>query len=146
MHFDDFEALYDYVIDAGQEADDFDALPESVRILYVVEIFNVEIMNGGLCQFFVNEGVELAPLVSAALRAVGFAKGAELYEAFLSENRISLFDMESFRIDDIEEYEDQTERYPFDDFDDEYYDLCEELDVEQLMLDYANAHAEDFED
>ena len=145
MRFNDFDALYDYLIDVteGPFDENFGDLPEMIRNLHVVAIFTMEIMNGGLCQFFVNNGEEYASLVSDALIAVGLDKVAAMYNAFLSDSGISMSDMESFEIDGIDEFEEQTERYPFDDFDDAFYELSESLDMEQAMLDYANAHAAD---
>lgn len=148
--FDDYEELYFYLLDStpGPHDESFAALPGPVQQMYVAAILDMEIQNGGLCQFFVNCGTDYAPLTAAALRAVGVEPMAELYEAFLSDNDISMedaaaFEIVNFTMDDMDRYAALAKSYPFDAFDDAYMSLWESLHFEQAMLDYANAHAEE---
>jgi hypothetical protein len=53
------------------------AWPKAYRLLYLLDLFNGEMLNGGVHQFFSNSSGDLAPQVAAALREAGLAKHAE---------------------------------------------------------------------
>ena len=95
---------------------------------------NSEVNNGGLCQFFVNSSRAFAPFVSESLFAVGADKTKELFDNFISENNIDLKDLNSFIITDLSEFAEQNQRYPFDDFDNKYYEIGE---INHLLIKYA---------
>lgn len=95
---------------------------------------NSEVNNGGLCQFFVNSSRETAPFVSESLSVIGADKTKELFDNFVSENNIDLKDLNSFIINDLSEFAEQNNRYPFDDFDNKYYEIGE---VNDLIIRYA---------
>ena len=84
------------------------------RIFYVVDYFNTEIFNGGLCQFFVNESKDVAPYVMECLKIIGALQYEKLFREFTEKYKIDLNDLISYEIDDIEEYEEQMEKYPFE--------------------------------
>lgn len=85
------------------------------RIYYIVNYFDMEVQNGGLCQFFVNSSRDVAPYVIECLNTIGAINYKKLLSDFIEEHNINLQDLNSFMIEDVEEYEAQTERYPFDD-------------------------------
>lgn len=102
--------------------------------------YDREVQNGGLCQFFVNSSRYFAPFVASSLEKIGAAKMLSLFSSFISDNSIDVSDLESFIVYDIEEYDAQTERYPFDAFDDAYYELYESEDIETLLLEYVRSN------
>lgn len=104
----------------------------------------MEIQNGGLCQFFVNSSREVAPYILECLEVIGATAYAELLSDFVIKNDISLNDLGSFITEDIDEYEEQTERYPFDEFDDAYYELYEKEPLERFLLEYVKKNLKDF--
>ena len=46
-----------------------------------------------------------------------------LFDGFIARNNIDLTDLSSFKIEDVEEFEERMERYPFDEYDDAFYDF-----------------------
>ena len=143
VRFDDYEELYFAILSLtdGPNADeDFFSLPEAARHLHFAALFDMEIMNGGLCQFFVNCGSSYASRISQSLRAVGVPEIADLYDNFVSGNGIDVSDLSAFSISSIDEYAALAALYPFDDFDDPYVALWQELNFPQVMTDYANSH------
>lgn len=114
------------------------------RVFYIVNYFDMEIQNGGLCQFFVNSSREVAPYVLECLEVIGANEYKMLLHEFTTKNRISLVDLKSFNTDDIADYEAQTKRYPFDDFDDAYSALNEKKPLEVLLLKYSKKNLQDF--
>jgi len=108
---------------------------------WVAMTMNEEIMNGGLCQFFVNSSRALAGCAGACLRQIGAPEWAALYERFLADNAIDPARLDDFAVDDPSEFEERLSRYPFDDFDDAWYDLG---DLEAVMARYIRANGEAF--
>lgn len=114
------------------------------RIFYIVNYFDMEIQNGGLCQFFVNSSRLVAPYILECLIKINAVSYKELLETFIADNHISLDDLDSFIIDDVSQFEVQMSRYPFDEFDDSYYELYEKEPLENLLMNYARQHIDDF--
>jgi hypothetical protein len=147
MNFADYEDLYFAILDitAGPGDDpQFDLLPGAAQAMYIAAIFDMEVLNGGLCQFFVNCGSSYATKVADVLQMIGLEPMGILYESFLSDHKIDPADLSSFKSDTIDDFTAQYERYPFDSFDNAYVALWEELDFNNAMLRYANAHSEAF--
>ena len=109
---------------------------EKQRVCTVLNCFDMEVMNGGLCQFFVNESRFYAPFVSESLKKIGAKEVDEAFLNFVTENHIDLNDLSSFRSATLEEFSDQYKRYPFDDFDKVYYSQPEESSVSFLTKKY----------
>lgn len=106
------------------------------RIFYVLNLFDMEVQNGGLCQFYVNSSRDVAPLVAECLHTVGAESYQKLYEGFNKKNGIDVTDLTSFIMSDIDEFEEQKQRYDFDAFDDTYYCIYEEEPLNQKIIQY----------
>lgn len=115
------------------------------RIFYIANYFDMEVGNGGLCQYFVNSSRLTAPWILDALHAVGAENQRTLLADFIGKNKIDLTDLNSFMITDAEEFEAQNARYPFDDFDDAYYNIDEKYPLCSLLDQYARKHLDEFD-
>ena len=93
------------------------------RTVFILSMYEYEIGNGGLCQFFVNSSRELAPYVSECLEEVGATEHKELFDNFISDNSIDINSLDYFEIDNLDEYAEKAELYDFDAFDDAYMEL-----------------------
>lgn len=80
-------------------------------------------------------------MISEYLEVIGANDHKRLYDNFITQNQIDLTDLSTFDIDDISEYEDQTRRYPFEDFDNAYYNLAP---LEDLLTAYVKQHLMEF--
>lgn len=109
------------------------------KLLYSLIEFEMEVNNGGLCQFFVNSSRECAPYISEALNEIGAFDLKKLYDSFIADNNIDVNDLSSFISNDIDEYQAQTERFDFDSFDDEFY---EDENLHQQIINYARKNIE----
>lgn len=122
-----FEAVYGQNLTICEEADETDQevllFTGARRTVFVVNTFDMEIQNGGLCQFFVNSSRSAAPYVSQALDAIGAEAHRKLFDEFIETNHIDVNNLDSFRIDRIEDFQKQAKRFDFDTFDDRYYEL-----------------------
>lgn len=131
------------------KAEDGDELQGPEIPIFVLWMWNIEMQNGGLCQFFVNDG-EFAPLVPAALEAVGAKKYAALLNDFVAKHKIDLQDLSQFDLDidsmdaDMSTYTDATTLYPFDEFDDAFYELYGSDPLEAYMAAYIRENISSF--
>ncbi len=134
------EDLYDAAAcmsrDGVIEIDDPKLREELVNI-YALTSFEMEVNNGGLCQFFVNSSGECAPYVSRALEAVGAGELQVRYDAFLRENQIDPRDLSSFKLQSVSDFADQEERFDYDSFDDAFYADC---NIHRQIIAYIQAN------
>lgn len=130
---DFFDAVECVCRDAVYDINESD-IPLTQKYVYSLIEFEAEVNNGGLCQFFVNSSSECAPYISDALGEIGAADMKALFDNFIGENNIDVTDLSSFKIESVEDYEDQTERFDFDSFDDKFY---EDENFHELLVDYA---------
>lgn len=123
-----YEELLGKVYNEITFEDDLSLLDENERVFYVLYTFDLEWCNGGLCQFFSNSSGEFAPYISDYLKIVGAIEHKKLYDDFIKENKINVNDLSFFKTEDLNEYQDIVNAYPFEDFDDEFSDLEELAD------------------
>lgn len=137
-----YEILYDRLLTktgGASVSEDLKELHPAEQAFYILMIFDMEILNGGLVQFFMN-APELAPYVSDALRDMNARSLAERYEMFLTRHQIDPRDLSSFQIDETEGFAMQASRYPFEEFEDAYDEMLQR----ELMLNHAKKHLEEF--
>ena len=108
-------------------------------LVYSLCRFEAEVNNGGLCQFFVNSSSECAPYISDALEVIGAAELRDIFIKFVEDNQIDVNDLSSFKVESVDEYIEQTKRYDFDSFDDQFY---KDENIHQLIIEYARKHIE----
>ncbi|MBQ8433033.1 MAG: DUF4375 domain-containing protein [Clostridia bacterium] len=144
----DEELFYAIMVRTEHKVDDVDEWEEGVnalnfyqKVFYSVNWLEIEVNNGGLCQFFVNSSRMVAPLVSEYMAIIGAIDHKTLYDAFVEKNEIDLRDLSSFDIDTVEEFEAQYERYPFADYDDAFYEL---EPLETYLTKYARENLANF--
>jgi len=127
--------------DAEDEEGELKQFTGARRTVYILEQYDAEVQNGGLCQFFVNSPRAVAPYVSKALEDVGAKEHLELFEEFISSNNIDVSDLESFRIFSIRGFKRQAKRYDFDAFDDQYYELPA---LQDKVVEFIKSHINEF--
>lgn len=122
-------------------SDGFNALNPTQKIFYGVGWYEMEVNNGGLCQFFVNSSNVVAPILSEYLGKIGADEHKNLFDDFVLSNGIDLSDLSSFRSPTVEDYVAHTKRYPFDDFDDKYMEL---EPLQTFLTRFAKENISDF--
>lgn len=122
-----FETVYFQNLDITEAAEDeereLELFTGARKTVYVLSLFDSEIQNGGLCQFFVNSSRVVAPYVSESLKVINATEHLAIFEDFITTNNIDVSLLDSFKILSKRGYIKQTKRYDFDSFDDKYYDL-----------------------
>lgn len=117
------------------------ALSHTERVFYVTSLYEMEVLNGGLCQFFVNSSRELAPLLSEALAEIGADEHQALFDGFIQENEIDVSDLSSFIITKTRDFQAQAERYPFEAFDNAFMEL---KPIQDILPSFVREHLSDF--
>lgn len=149
LSFEELKALEDYelfmAIDVKTytkvEKNDFNFLNEHEKVFYVINYFDTEVMNGGLCQFFVNSCRTYAPYISDFLDKLNAKKHKKLFDSFIKKNKINLEYLDDFESDNAEEFISQYDKYPFDEFDLEYYEL---ESIQTFLLKYIKENIINF--
>ncbi|MBQ8768135.1 MAG: DUF4375 domain-containing protein [Oscillospiraceae bacterium] len=140
-----FETIYMQNMDIAGEAEDEDKEIEQFtgarRTVYILGLYDAEIQNGGLCQFFVNSSRAVAPYVREALQEVDAKEHLQLFEAFITSNGIDVSNLESFKVFSIRGFKKQTKRYDFDAFDDQYYELPA---LQDKVVEFIKSHINEF--
>ena len=119
----------------------FNSLNDQQRVFYAVNYLEMEVNNGGLCQFFVNSSRMVAPIVSEYMGIIGAIEHKKLYNAFIEKLQINTNDLSLFDSDTIEVFQSQYERYPFDEYDDAFYEL---EPLQNHLISYVKKHIEKF--
>ena len=129
-------------VDSFDEWEDgVNSLNPSQKIFYSVNWLEIEVNNGGLCQFFVNSSRMVAPFVSNYMAIIGAEEHKNLYDNFVKKNAIDLTELSFFDVNEAEEFEEKVERYPFDEYDDAFYDM---EPLETYLKKFGRAHLVDF--
>lgn len=108
--------------------------------------FDAEMMNGGLCQFFVNDYNGYAQYIADALGEVGAVELQKHYSDFLSQNQIDVTQMESFRISGVQDYVKQLERFPYESFDHTFSELYQKENLREILLAYVRLYGNEILD
>ncbi len=129
-------------VDSFEElVEGFNALNDSQKVFYALNWLEMEVNNGGLCQYFVNSSRISAPFVSEYMEIVGATTHKKLFDDFVKKNNINLTELSFFNIEKIEEFEEKAESYPFDDYDEAYYEM---EPLETYLKKYIRKHVADF--
>ena len=122
-----FETVSFQNLDMAENAetveDELNCLNEARKVVYCLNLFDQEIQNGGLCQFFVNSSGAVAPYICSSLQAVGATDHLKLFDEFINANHIDVSNLDSFKVHSTRGFIKQTKRFDFDSFDDSYYEL-----------------------
>ena len=129
----------DLVVALAFPADDFSSMSPERKAAYTAACLELEVMNGGLCQFFAN-CPDCVPYVPEALSAIGAEDHRKLYENFLSATGIDPLDL-VFQTEDMDEFSRLYELWPWEDFDDAYLSLNP---IPELLEAYVESNPDAF--
>ena len=131
----------DILVELNEEDAENAPLTLPQRYCYALNLLELEVNNGGLCQFFVNSSRLAAPWVSDGLAAIGAKEHKELFDGFINKYNINVNDLSSFSIRRVRDFEKQAKRYPFDEYDDQFYTLPS---LQEPLTAYIRQHLDEF--
>ncbi len=129
---------------AGTEEIKLAAMNDSEKVAYTVILFDWEVQNGGLCQYFSNSSRYTASYLSDSLRIIGAHQMETLFSDFVSKHHIDISSLVAFRTDTIIEYIEKTKLYPFDEFDEVFVETYEKENLVSLNAKFIREHISDF--
>jgi len=138
--FDAFEILFALETELSKKAAVKDVTTAEAYVL-AIQALRREVDNGGYDQFFVNSSVEFAPIVVAALKAIGCDRIAEVTSRAIS----ALGTTNPDSIAEIIADEDAERETVFAACDDAFYELAgfaHESDLEAKLLAFVKANRE----
>ncbi|GHT78540.1 hypothetical protein FACS189464_2160 [Bacteroidia bacterium] len=116
------------------ENDDLKELSEPQKNIYLNQLLEAEVLNGGFSQYFYNPGGLYAYETVNSLKAIGAEKTANLLQKAINKFPKSYIPKDGFELGDIiEEMEDKNDEI-WDEFDDKFYDYEDNLN--ELNLNY----------
>ena len=119
--------------------DDVSSMSPERQVAYTAACLELEVMNGGLCQFFAN-CPDCVPYVPEALEAIGAMEHKALYEQFLVNTGIDSLDP-VFQTEDMDAFSRLYELWSWEDFDDAYLSLTP---IPELLEAYVQANPDSF--
>lgn len=119
--------------------DDVSSMSPERKAAYTAACLELEVMNGGLCQFFAN-CPDCVPYVPEALEAIGAMEHKALYEQFLVNTGIDPLDP-VFQTEDMDAFSRLYELWPWEDFDDAYLSLTP---IPELLEAYVQSNLDAF--
>jgi len=141
------EAIQERLIALEEAADhNIEKLIDSFCIektyVYTNLCFLVEMNEGGLGRYLNNTSRFTSPYILDSLTAVKAKSIRNLLFNFTKEFKIDLNNTEAGFDKSITE---AIFSYPYDEFDNEYFDFLEQQDLEQLVVNYIREHIDCFE-
>ncbi len=129
----------DLVVALAFPVDDVSSMSPERQAAYTAACLELEVMNGGLCQFFAN-CPDCVAYLPEALSAVGAEDHRKLYEGFLSDTGIDPLDP-VFQTEDMDAFSRLYELWPWEDFDDAYLSLTP---IPELLEAYIQSNPDAF--
>lgn len=119
-----FEQIEDKAYNPRLRDDDISQLNDVEKTIFIAYTFDMEVMNGGLSQFFVNSSAQYAPYISDVFEKIGAVENKLLFEGFVKENNIDLNDLSIFNLESLSDYSYRVcKLFDYDKFDDNYSDI-----------------------
>ena len=121
------EEIYDYIVDlwAYFEDKNIEEYTEEQLVVISVTASDGEMNNGGISQFLTNSSNMFLPMLSNSLNQIKAIEHKKQLEDFIKNNKIDINNLESLEIENENDY------------DSEFYELEEEENLYDLILEYA---------
>ena len=148
LRLKDYELIYkvrDSIIDEIHNfpsEEDIHNFPDIKFLMITASLFDLEMQNGGLCQFLTNQGYYHGPDLINALDAFGAVDHRDLIADFFEKCSMDtdFFDELPHKERDpyviMEFYSDLSQRYPFREFENAYFELDRNSPLETILGTY----------
>ncbi|MBR9778138.1 MAG: DMP19 family protein [Cytophagales bacterium] len=119
---------------------------KSRQAIYLIWLLEAEVNNGGYNQFYFNSSGQFYNEIPAALKLVGANKFANM-----TERANKIYEKENQEITKhqdgtIEGFSKSYEDNPLNDLDDEFYELYQTENLQQIQVNYIRQNKNDFAD
>ncbi len=139
-----YEKVYGQCVDLRYSYDSEEAALEAFtpaqRLVYVLGVYDMEVLCGGLSGFLINSG-SLAPYVEENLEILGAVEHRQLFAQYIADEEIDVYRLESGSAFSILGYLALEKEYDTEDFDEQYIALPP---LQDLLTAYIQEHIEEF--
>ena len=116
------------------------------QAIYIIWALEAEVNNGGFNQFYFNSSGQYAGLVPEALRLVGATKFADLVTRANAVYEKEKEKIKKHQDETLEGFSKSYQDNPLNKFDDEFYALYDEENLQQLQIDFVRKNKQFFID
>ena len=138
---DSIIAIHEYIGKLSNWGEDLDNLTEPQKIFYLNQIFEMEVNNGGISQYFFNSGQYAHETVNS-LKAISALKTAEILQKSIDKFPKAIVPKDDDKREDILEKMEEKNDSIWDKLEDKFYEY--EDDLNDLNLAYIQQHINDF--
>ena len=139
-----YEKVYGQCVDLrysyDSEAAALEAFTPAQRLVYILGVYDMEVLCGGLSGFLINSG-SLAPYIEENLEILG-AEEHRQFAQYIADNEIDVHGLESGSASSILAYLALEKQYDTEDFDERYVELPF---LQDLLTAYIQEHIEEFQ-
>ncbi len=132
------DAVIDEIRNSSSE-EELKKIPEIRFFLITASIFDMEMQNGGLCQFLVNGGKFHGPMLKDALTAFGAEEHSRVIEDYCKVQKIDLGNLQIILPNDRDPYglaalfSQLYDQYPFREVDERYFEIDRRNPLESIL-------------
>lgn len=119
-------------------------LPKPQQAIYIIWMLLLEVNNGGFNQYYYNSEGQFASMLPDALELIDAHRFADLVKqanTVYKENYKNITDKQDGT---IEGFSKSYENNPLNKFDDAFYEMDIEVNLEQLQVDFIRKHKQAF--
>lgn len=122
------------------------SFPKSKQAIYIIWLLEAEVNNGGFNQFYSNSSGQFAKLAPDALKMIGAPKFLNLVERANAIYQREYDKITKFQDGSIEGFSKSYDDNPLNSLDSEFYELCNEEDLQKLQVDFIRKNKQEFVD
>lgn len=142
------ELVYEHLVNESAKSDvEYDAVMswnQSRQAIFMIWGLEAEVNNGGFNQFYINSSGQYAKHLPKALQLIGAIKFADLIQRAnltYDQNKAAIT---SHLDGTLEGYSKSYENNPLNQLDDEFYELYNKEDLQQLQVAFIRKNKKDF--
>ena len=132
--------------DYTKEFETVQTLSKPQQAIHIIWGFEAEVNNGGFNQYYYNSDGQFADLLSKALRFIGANQFADLSERANEIYKNEYKTITKQQDGTLEGFSKSYENNPLEVLDDEFYELYQQEDLQQLQVDFIRENKNSFID
>lgn len=130
--------------DYEREYESVNKLNKSKQAIYKIWMLEAEVNNGGFNQFYYNSSGQFYKELPESLKLIGASKFAQLVEKANNIYEENFETITESQDGSLEGFSESYKENPLDEFDDKFYELDSEENLEELQIKYIRNNQSDF--
>lgn len=139
-----FDNLCELVGDYTHEFKIVTSWNKSRQAIYLIWVLEGEVNNGGFNQFYFNSSGNFSELIPDAFKLIGANRFSDLVTRANTTYKLEYEKITAYQDGTLEGFSKSYENNPLDVYDDEFYELYKEENLNDLQIKYIRLHKSDF--